>query len=594
MRSFIRSTVLALGLVGGLSAAACSSAPQDDADTSTGAATVTQKGDLLDVNDVSILFGLAADKPFPELSVVGDGLLPKDVVDQITGSAKKLAPPIQFSSGGDDASKWRVFAMRLDTCAPGINTAFVGGDLTKCSVQVRLIAQPIGQGSPQDISMHIVYTIDSLDKANVEDIRADIMKIKTASVAAGAPTDGQPLGVHPGLAKSDAGVGSAVSGFIKKYAAKQKSLAIAFMGLQADGAEPWQFFAGAVVPLGGNPTFLNLSQVPGQKMPNLPAGSTNVVFQPFASPIVSPQPVNLSTATLFANQGKPDTTSIAFQIENPAQTHFFTTDCVSCHTATQKGVSLQTKSNSNRARVPAGITGYVSPTIQQNSSWNLRNFGYFSTSPSVSLRTVNETVEVVQFMNKNHRVKNDPASTSFEGPGNDCTKVDDAVFNCFLLNQDGKGGSSCMATNKCIPFPLDASPVPKASAPAPVPPLADPSKDPCLSGPEKSGLQVTATTITMTGDATQCFSRTFGAFHTTAGPAIAIVCTAGANCALTLPSTSAPTTLSGQDASRLSASLGKGSSSHSFTTTTKDGVLTIACKGADASATCTITPPAAK
>jgi hypothetical protein len=606
----LRHSLIALGILAAIAGSACSG-EEADPGSSEAAATDAEKNDLLDVNDVSILF--AIDKkgtPFPEYKLTGDkgllgfDLLPVDVVNQITTAATKQKPAIEFQNGGNKADTWRIFGMRLDPCAPGIRTDAVKGadgnlDKSKCLVQVRLIAQPLGQGSPQDISMHVVYTIGTLDQLNLDDIRADVAKIKLASIAAGVPTAGQPLGVHPGLAKAKTGVRDAVTAFLKKYVPQQKQLALAFMGLESDGAEPWEFFAGAVVPLGpdgkpsptGKPTFLNLADLRPAGMPNLPAKTRNIVFQPFSQPKIAPAPAGLSTAPLFSANDDKD--SVAFKIENAATTHFFSADCVSCHTSTQKGFSFQTKSNANRVRVPAGITGYASPTVQQNSSWNLRNFGYFDTSPSVSLRTVNETVEVVQQLNEGHLSK-DPKAAKFFGPGNDCTAVDDAVFDCFLTNADAKGGSTCMT--KCAPFPLDAAPAPPDSKPDPLKPLPDASKDPCKAAPEASELTVAGKTITVKGKATECFSRSFPAFKIhnpdpsdKNDPKVEIACRAGTNCFATVSSLTGPTAIAGRDAQRLRFLLGKVSADHTFVANAKNGTLTFACTD-DAAGKCTITP----
>src|SRR5258708_28344185 len=53
------------------------------------------------------------------------------------------------------------------------------------------------------------------------------------------------------------------------------------------------------------------------------------------------------------------------RIANPAQSHFFNTDCVSCHTDTQRAISL----------LHATITPGVDRSAFQLDVWNVRHFG---------------------------------------------------------------------------------------------------------------------------------------------------------------------------------------------------------------------------
>jgi hypothetical protein len=601
---------MGIGLLGAVFGAACSSG-EDDSGSSASNATEAQKSDLFDVNDVSILFNRNP-KPFPEMTfdekIGGRNILSAAQFDQIIAFAK--TQQIQFTAGGDNRANWRIFAMRFDPCAPGINTTgpapAVNGNKANCKVQVRLIAQPLTAdgSSMQDITMHLVHNIGTLegpDKVDIDSIRDDLEGIKAASAKAKASTAGQPLGIHPGLKALDKDVGKLVESFITKHTGKATSMAIAFMGLQSDGAEPWIFLAGALA----NPTnpaetdlsktiFVPLAKTPVGGSPNLPKGTTSEKLGPFNPQPVEPAPVNLSTAPLFG-QKKGDPSDIAFQIENPAKEHFFTTDCVSCHTSTSRGVIFKTPSDKTRVRVPAGITGYVSPSVMQHGQWNLRNFGWFAGQPSVSLRTVNETVEVVQLMNETHRAKSPDPAASFFGPGNDCSKVDDEVYDCFHSNADGQGGATCMTSHKCVAFPVTP-----ASSPGPSKPgtLDKPSKDdPCDSGPDQSSLDIVeqpktkATEATIKGDAAKCLGRGVGGFKAKDSD-FEISCS-GDTCTVDIPKTldsdkTAKVSLSAADSKRLNAELSRLSKDRVFEISKgKDGPdVQITCKGTDSAPTC--------
>jgi hypothetical protein len=52
-----------------------------------------------------------------------------------------------------------------------------------------------------------------------------------------------------------------------------------------------------------------------------------------------------------------------------------------------------------RAEVPKGITGFVARNDAQTNLYDTRDFGYLQRKPTVSGRAVNESVEVVDFLN---------------------------------------------------------------------------------------------------------------------------------------------------------------------------------------------------
>jgi len=80
-------------------------------------------------------------------------------------------------------------------------------------------------------------------------------------------------------------------------------------------------------------------------------------------------------------------------IADPAKSHFFNTDCVSCHTETRRAMELL-----NVEDIP-GIYSNALP----NDSWNVRNFGWSPAKgpvqATVTRRTAAETAAVVTFIN---------------------------------------------------------------------------------------------------------------------------------------------------------------------------------------------------
>jgi mono/diheme cytochrome c family protein len=123
----------------------------------------------------------------------------------------------------------------------------------------------------------------------------------------------------------------------------------------------------------------------------LPAGAS-------ALPIAERK--GLATAALFDlgqnKQTDPKTVAKINQtvdlIADPTRSHFFNTDCVSCHTDTRRALDLL----NNRS-----IAG-VDPAVLPTGKWDVRNFGWFPSKPNVATatrRAASETQAVVNFIN---------------------------------------------------------------------------------------------------------------------------------------------------------------------------------------------------
>ena len=79
-------------------------------------------------------------------------------------------------------------------------------------------------------------------------------------------------------------------------------------------------------------------------------------------------------------------------IADPVKSHFFNTDCVSCHTETQRAIDILK---------PADIPG-IDPAALPKDPWNVRNFGWSPAGElqaTVTRRTAAETAAVVAYIN---------------------------------------------------------------------------------------------------------------------------------------------------------------------------------------------------
>ena len=151
-----------------------------------------------------------------------------------------------------------------------------------------------------------------------------------------------------------------------------------------------QQFAQMLNPIGANPRVQ-----PAPHTNNLGAITCqNAALRAPGPPVGARQ--GSSTADLFASPAPPSskTQNILDLIADPDRSHFFKTDCVSCHTDTRRGMEML------NIRSVAGIE----PAVLPNGPWNVRNFGW---SPpiegppqgTVTRRAATETAAGLKFIN---------------------------------------------------------------------------------------------------------------------------------------------------------------------------------------------------
>jgi hypothetical protein len=344
---------------------------------------------------------------------------------------------------------WHIAAVRFDPGAPGFSD-----DIVKQygqSPQIRLILQPVirnadGTVSAQDITAHLIFGFTTgleppaesgcfprpiPDLAAFKQIVSEIAALRSSlrDGKLGADkvvTAGKPLGVHPGLA--DATTASNVRGQMKDILERHLSSArlgqMAIMALPANSPEPWIFLAMQFVPPGVVPQLPNGGFVPvhgptldGQQFAQMlnPVGtSPRVVPTPHTNNLAPITCVNaavpangppiakrhgVATSDLFPDP-RPSPTrtqkilNVLNMIADPTRSHFFNTDCISCHTETRRAMELLSPQN-----IPK-----IAAAPLPNGPWNVRNFGWSpliegNVHGSVSRRTAAETAAVVTFVN---------------------------------------------------------------------------------------------------------------------------------------------------------------------------------------------------
>lgn len=351
---------------------------------------------------------------------------------QVAGTQVRIGLPPEAQSIGN----WYVAGIRIDAGAPGLSSD-IRGQFGQ-TPEIRLIIQPVirnADGTPKvlDIAGHLIFDFSALDQpaqtgcgprrvpdlATFQRIVTDVAAMRTKLSNGQLGTDkvttiGVPLGIHPGLADATtaSGMRQEITSFLEKYISAAQHLdAMAVAGLPNGAHAPWIFlsmfkpsntflpvpgptlngqqFAQMLVPVAGG-----FQVVPPPHTNNLNAMTCKNAAVPANPPIAERR--GDSTSEVFVNPAPAldKTKAILDLIADPTKSHFFNTDCVSCHTETQRTITMLK---------PKEIPG-IDPTALPKDPWNVRNFGWSPAGglqATVTRRTASETAAVVAFINSN-------------------------------------------------------------------------------------------------------------------------------------------------------------------------------------------------
>jgi hypothetical protein len=417
-------------------------------------------GDL--VNTIAIADLTAPD---PKDAAKRSAIWPAAAFQQFLANADGPATQIgshhlQLPKEAHDIKAWRVAGLRIDPGAPGLTSDVIAqfGQ----SPQIRFILQPVTQEAKgavkvHDVAAHLIYTFAAGADAPAQPgclprVKPDTDAFKTIArdfaglrddLAAGRfggkkiTTSGRLLGVHPGLADARTAkpLRDALVSVLERHLPGEKLSAMAVMGLADNGPEPWVFLAMAPVGPGVVPSLPDGGFVP-VRGPALDgkqfAEGLAVTDKPQVVPTPAPNNLNpitcknaalpageaalpvaqrkgLATAPLFelGDNKVTDAATIAKiketvdLVADPARSHFFNTDCVSCHTDTRRALDLL-----KNPSIPG-----VDPAVLPKEKWNVRNFGWFPSffrntlEATATRRAASETEAVVNFINSNGLAK---------------------------------------------------------------------------------------------------------------------------------------------------------------------------------------------
>ncbi len=365
------------------------------------------------------------------------------------GGTRAIDPDLLGARRG----QFHVASIRLDPGAPGLAPAFAPFGR---SPQLRLVVQPVsfdnGRASVRDEAVHLVYSFGrSAPSATCPfrsepDIPAfaaavdDLQELKSDLANLGVVTDGAALGIHPAFADSAATalIIERLADFIATHATEARLSAVSVAGIPAGAPEPWIFVAmqrdrstGGFQPVPG-PAIAQQAAAPAfaqmlsfasdfENGEVIPAGRTRnrLPVDCLANFLVPDQPGDgdgVATSALFAAGANTPAAAaeIAAIVADPAQAHFFNTDCVSCHSETRREIDAATDGDAASAAIAAaeGIDPAAMPRGPDDSGrafdkWNVRAFGWYPgfgpagarAHATVVRRTARETADVLACLN---------------------------------------------------------------------------------------------------------------------------------------------------------------------------------------------------
>ena len=421
------------------------------------AASQSSKPQPLAANDVSILFpaprnakGLTNLIPLSALNgPAGTGRVWSEadfgrflaIAEDPGAQIAKTDVPLQLPAEVKRIDAWFIAGIRIDPGAPGLSKEII--EQYGQQPQIRLIAQPVtrsgGNFHVHDIAAHLIFSYSAqppdapavsgclprpkADMAAFQPVIGDVVALRDQLASgkfgkAKVSTAGRPLNVHPGLVGASAApFRNAVKGFLEKHLVSARLTSMAIMGLNEP--EPWIFIAMQKVPVEGDQ--FAFVRVPGPMLDGAEVaqmlnfrGGPQVVPAPVTNnqnPITCrhaafqkpPQPVGerkgVATAEfLNGDASEARIREIVDIIADPKQSHFFNTDCISCHTDTAQPLV--------RFKGKFKVDG-VAAAVLPKEDWNVRNFGWFTSFqnpgpavPTATRRTATETAEVVEFINR--------------------------------------------------------------------------------------------------------------------------------------------------------------------------------------------------
>jgi len=401
-------------------------------------------------NDVSILFPPPSrqgdlSKLIRLTDFDADRVLPQSVFAKAIGISTSPAGTVKGTSRSigfatpPQRQDWVISGIRIDPGAPGLSKNIF--DVFGKSPQIRLIAQPVHENGNSvmvdDISLHLVYAFNTDDEKpgcrlhktpdmdRFTQVVMDLKAIKDQFQTQHNIDSSGALRIHPAFETAGQEYRNALRDYLNEHLTQDTLFAVSIAGIP-QRFEPWIFLAM------NNHKDHGLVAIPSpatvQPQTDLSQAHFSQMLSFLDTPRIQPAPAtrNMSptdcdmnfprsitaqadgqgTSTAQAFNGGGDITSISRVISDVSASHFFNTDCVSCHTETRKEIdAVSAPSQQSALTNQIAAQARIDPSVMPHGDWNVRVMGWApqnkanntpGAQATIARRAATETAEVVE------------------------------------------------------------------------------------------------------------------------------------------------------------------------------------------------------
>jgi hypothetical protein len=340
-----------------------------------------------------------------------------------------------------------VTGIRFDPCGPKYPDDW---DLRKCVLpNLRVIAQVYMNGRPTNAALHMVFllrplsdlvVVDGRIQPNVrldagmrDDVISRLASMKSKNTASGISTNGVPAGVHPvfGHRNRDsvrvAEFEAELKSLLEEYCVENRYFFTAVMFTDEEyatdnpGKERWVWQKANIDHSSGKIVF-RFGGIPGFDPKLKEQSFTADRGRRTAGTVLPPSTLpengvrNTAMEAILKNADQIDQSLLSEAIdatdrlENPDRVLVQTDDCASCHVTTTSreyamhALNIQTLSRDLQYQFKAdsGLTSTLDDyqyLLQRSTGYRVMSFAFFDGTPSVNLRTVNESLQAAHVVN---------------------------------------------------------------------------------------------------------------------------------------------------------------------------------------------------
>ncbi|MEQ1723386.1 MAG: hypothetical protein ABL930_09440 [Pseudobdellovibrio sp.] len=356
----------------------------------------------LDLNDVTLLLPLPIASEINLLPVANTeaalgALLPKSIV------VEKIPTLLQLTPNETLYPLLHAVGFRVDPCFKEGSDASV-----KCKTQIRVVWQPLttkgDKVSSIDVTLHTFYELSE------SQFQSLVTELKQLKLHATVSTDNIPLLVNPVLRKEglNGPYYKKLLAIFYKYIGEINLSRITFM--QLFGGETVWFFGGIDIKNA------EVTRITIPRIHNTIQQFANTLTTSFRGGI-APAPKQADNLNIFLGDSSQLTLAneediikaakAAFKFENPKLHNPGTVDCVSCHLAQPVRVFAMKEFPQLNLDLLGTDFIYTGENLLNNSSLQnntnvARIFGYFEDQPITTQRVINESAEVVKYIEANY------------------------------------------------------------------------------------------------------------------------------------------------------------------------------------------------